>query len=110
MGMGDWIMATAQVARLHAAAQRPVIVVDRWGRVQWSVIFEGNPKIVRARERARERGSVRLRSRVTSTRSSPPGARRRSLLERSRVPQDGNLVGIDRALLPVYGLTLPLVE
>jgi len=60
MGLGDWIMATAQVAQLHAAVQRPVVVVDRWGRVQWSEIFEGNPKILRSRER----GSVRLKNAV----------------------------------------------
>jgi hypothetical protein len=47
MGLGDWIMATAQVARVHAVTGRPVLVVDVWGRPQWSEIFEGNPKIRR---------------------------------------------------------------
>jgi len=54
MGMGDWIMATAQVARLHAAAQRPVTVVDRWGPgpVVGNLRRESED---RARQRARQR-------------------------------------------------------
>ena len=73
MGMGDWIMATAQVAQLHATTGRPVVIVGRWGRVQWSEVFEGNPKILRSRQRGSERlvNAVGLRpyiARKTATR------------------------------------------
>lgn len=46
MGLGDWIMATAQVRELNESSGKRVLVVDRRGRVQWSPIFENNPRIM----------------------------------------------------------------
>ncbi len=47
MGLGDWIMATAQVRETNERTGKPVVVVDRMGRVRWSEAFEGNPRIAR---------------------------------------------------------------
>ena len=47
MGLGDWIMATAQVKELNERTGRHVVVVDRLGRPRWSEAFENNPRIVR---------------------------------------------------------------
>ena len=46
MGLGDWIMATAQVRELNERTGRRVLVVDRMGRQRWSEAFENNPRIV----------------------------------------------------------------
>lgn len=43
MGLGDWIMATAQARQLHVATQSPVVVLDLRGKVQWSPVFDYNP-------------------------------------------------------------------
>lgn len=55
MGMGDWIMATAQVKLLHARTGRRVVVVGKFNQPVWSEIFENNPKIVREQRRGVER-------------------------------------------------------
>ncbi len=47
MGLGDWIMATAQVRQLHQATGKQVVVMDLRGRAQWSPVFEYNPIITR---------------------------------------------------------------
>lgn len=46
MGLGDWIMATAQVKALHAKTGKQVAIVGRGNRSMWSEVFENNPKIV----------------------------------------------------------------
>lgn len=46
MGLGDWIMATAQVRELNERTGKRVMVVDRMGRIRWSEAFENNPRIV----------------------------------------------------------------
>lgn len=46
MGLGDWIMATAQVRELNERTGKRVMVVDRMGRIRWSETFENNPRIV----------------------------------------------------------------
>lgn len=46
MGLGDWIMATAQVRELNERTGKRVAVVDRMGRLRWSEAFENNPRIV----------------------------------------------------------------
>lgn len=46
MGLGDWIMATAQIRELNERTGKPVVVVDRLGRVRWSEAFEHNPRLV----------------------------------------------------------------
>lgn len=51
MGMGDWIIATAQVKQLHEKHRRPILVVNRGGVPQWSEVFENNPRIARERTR-----------------------------------------------------------
>jgi ADP-heptose:LPS heptosyltransferase len=56
MGAGDWIMATSQVKAINAATRRKVLVVGRGGQIQWSEIFENNPRILRRYEG----GCVRL--------------------------------------------------
>lgn len=45
MGLGDWIMATAQVRTLNERSGKRVAVVDRMGRMRWSEAFENNPRI-----------------------------------------------------------------
>lgn len=50
MGVGDWLMATAQVRKLHAKTGKPVLVVGWGGRVEWQPVFENNPKILRAHQ------------------------------------------------------------
>lgn len=47
--MGDALMATSQVKQMHKANGRPVHVVGRGGKPQWSEIFENNPRIARRR-------------------------------------------------------------
>lgn len=52
MGMGDWIMATAQVKQISERnGGRKVCVVGRSGQPQWSEIFENNPRISRTANR-----------------------------------------------------------
>ncbi len=46
MGLGDWIMATAQVRELNERTGKRVAVVDRMGRLRWSEAFDHNPRIV----------------------------------------------------------------
>lgn len=46
MGLGDWIMATAQVRELNERTGRRVVVVDRMGRARWSEAFDNNPRIM----------------------------------------------------------------
>lgn len=48
MGLGDWIMATAQVRQMNEQNRRPVMVTDARGRPYWSPIFENNPRLVRS--------------------------------------------------------------
>jgi hypothetical protein len=55
MGLGDWLMATADIKALHAETGRPVHVVGKGERVMWSEVFENNPKVSRGRS-----GTVRL--------------------------------------------------
>ena len=47
MGLGDWIMCTAQVRELNERTRVPVMVVDQSGRPQWNEVFENNPRITR---------------------------------------------------------------
>lgn len=47
MGLGDWIMATAQIRDMNERTGRRVVVVDRLGRPRWSEAFEHNPRIAR---------------------------------------------------------------
>lgn len=47
MGLGDWLIATAQAKRLHEANGRPVLVVGITGKPQWSDVFINNPRIIR---------------------------------------------------------------
>lgn len=47
MGLGDWIMATTQARQLHEATGKQVAVMDLRGKVQWSPVFENNPRITR---------------------------------------------------------------
>jgi predicted thioesterase len=47
VGLGDWIMATAEVKQAHVARGGRVLVVGANNKVQWSEIFENNPKITR---------------------------------------------------------------
>lgn len=46
MGVGDWLMCTAQVRELHARTGKRVRVVNPKGISQWSEVFRNNPKIV----------------------------------------------------------------
>lgn len=48
MGLGDWIMATGQVAAMYEKDRTPVLVVDRIGRTVYNEIFFNNPKILAA--------------------------------------------------------------
>lgn len=45
MGLGDWIMATAQIRALNEQTGKKVVVVDRLGRPRWSEAFENNPRL-----------------------------------------------------------------
>ena len=56
MGLGDWIMATAQVRELNERTGQHVVVVDRMGRPRWSEVFDNNPRLVRTHRP----GSARL--------------------------------------------------
>lgn len=47
MGYGDWVMCTAQIKELHEFDGRPIYVIGRGNRPQWSEIFENNPRITR---------------------------------------------------------------
>ncbi len=47
MGLGDWIMATAQVRQLHQATGKLVVVLDLRNKVQWSPVFDNNPLVSR---------------------------------------------------------------
>lgn len=47
MGLGDFLMATAEVKAAHAARGGHVLVVGANNRIQWSEVFENNPKITR---------------------------------------------------------------
>lgn len=55
MGLGDWIMATAQVRQMNERTGRPVVVVDRMGRPRWSEVFDHNPRVARAFSRESDR-------------------------------------------------------
>lgn len=46
MGLGDELMATGDVKRLHANTGQKVVVLDRKDRPRWHPIFNYNPKIV----------------------------------------------------------------
>jgi ADP-heptose:LPS heptosyltransferase len=50
VGYGDWILATGQVKKLHTEHSKAVCVIGFNGRVQWSDVFENNPKILRKME------------------------------------------------------------
>lgn len=56
MGVGDWLMCTAQVRQINVETKRKVMVLGRDGRHQWSEVFENNPRIARAGDR----GAVKL--------------------------------------------------
>lgn len=45
MGLGDWIMATAQIRELNERTGKKVAVVDRLGRMRWSEAFDNNPRV-----------------------------------------------------------------
>jgi ADP-heptose:LPS heptosyltransferase len=48
MGLGDWIMATAQAKRMNEATGRQVVFTNHNGRVFWSPdIFANNPRITK---------------------------------------------------------------
>lgn len=48
MGLGDWILATAEARHFHNIHELPVVFAKRETRqVFWSEVFENNPKIVR---------------------------------------------------------------
>jgi ADP-heptose:LPS heptosyltransferase len=51
MGVGDWIMATAQAKKLHEANGRPVLVCRPNGVPMWNEVFENNPRIAKAHGR-----------------------------------------------------------
>lgn len=48
MGLGDWIMATAQARQLHEVTNRQVVVFDLKGKPQWSPVFDYNPILTRS--------------------------------------------------------------
>lgn len=50
MGLGDWIMATAQVRELNERTGKKVAVIDRMGRLRWSDAFDNNPRIAKPHE------------------------------------------------------------
>lgn len=48
MGLGDWIMATAQARQMNEATGRPVLFTNPNGRISWSPeVFANNPRISR---------------------------------------------------------------
>lgn len=47
MGLGDWIMATAQARAINLSTGRQVLVTDSRGRVYWSPVFDHNPRLLR---------------------------------------------------------------
>lgn len=47
LGLGDWILATAEVRTLNQETGLQVVVVDKLGKPQWSPVFENNPRIAR---------------------------------------------------------------
>jgi len=51
MGAGDWVMATAQIKRLHAQTGKKILVVGGNGRVQWHEVFLHNPKVTELNQR-----------------------------------------------------------
>jgi ADP-heptose:LPS heptosyltransferase len=53
MGLGDWIMATSQVKRIHVASGQQVCVVKKDGQPVWSEVFDHNPRLSRVRPGAR---------------------------------------------------------
>lgn len=48
MGVGDWVMATGEAKRHHARTGHRVCFVHPRGRVEWSEVFDNNPKIARS--------------------------------------------------------------
>ncbi len=44
MGLGDWIMATAEARGLQKTDPRPVVAVNKRGHPTWSEVFENNPR------------------------------------------------------------------
>lgn len=55
MGLGDWIMATAQIRDMNERTGRQVVVVDRMGRPRWSEVFEHNPRVAKEFSRDADR-------------------------------------------------------
>lgn len=51
MGLGDWLMATADIKALHAQYGKQVVVLGKNKRIMWSELFENNPKITREMNR-----------------------------------------------------------
>ncbi len=47
IGIGDALMAAGEARKLHKGNGLPVVIVDRFGRPQWSEVWEGVPYIVR---------------------------------------------------------------
>lgn len=45
MGMGDEIMASAQAKVLHLKVNKPIVIVDRFGRMRMHEIWYRNPRI-----------------------------------------------------------------
>lgn len=48
MGLGDWIMATADVKKLNEATKRRIVVVGKGSKPMWSEVFEHNPRIAKS--------------------------------------------------------------
>lgn len=48
MGLGDFLMATADAKRLNEQTGKPVVVLGRNGAIQWSEVFDHNPRLRRA--------------------------------------------------------------
>ncbi len=48
MGIGDWIIATAEAREFHEETGLPVVFChSKTGAVMWSEVFENNPKILK---------------------------------------------------------------
>lgn len=48
MGIGDWLLATAEARHYHEVYERPVVFANKKTRkVYWSEVFENNPKILK---------------------------------------------------------------
>jgi hypothetical protein len=48
MGIGDWVLATAEARHYHEIYELPVVFANKnTGKVYWSEVFENNPKIVK---------------------------------------------------------------